>query len=108
MIKKLWNLDFTTFRIPNFTSVWIFIAGFITYSSLNNDLIVNYFELFQHYFDLNPSYASFRFVMYLLAFLMFIFVFAMAFFSEKKGSETIGRNKLYRKGHLVTVQQKKC
>lgn len=95
MIKKLWNLDFNTLRIPSFTFIWILIAGFITYESLNQDLIVNYFELFQHYFELHPSYAAFRFVMYLLAFLMFIFVFAMTFFTEKKGAETIGRNKLY-------------
>lgn len=95
MLKKLWNLDFSTLKIPSFTLVWVFIAGLITYEGLNQDLIVNYFELFQRYFELHPSFAPFRFVMYLPAFLMAVFVFEMAFFTEKKGVETLGRNKLY-------------
>lgn len=84
MIKKLWNLDFSTLRIPNFTLVWILIAGYITYEGLNNDLIVNYFELFQHYFELHPPFEAFRFIIYILAFLLYIFVFAMTFYTEKK------------------------
>lgn len=95
MIKKLWNLDFTSFRIPDFTWVWIPIAGLITYEGLSQDLIVNYFGFSQRYFALHPGYAPFRFVIYLLAFLMAAFVFAMAYFTEKKGRETLGHDKLY-------------
>ncbi len=95
MLKRLWNLDFSTLLIPSFSTVWIIIAGLITYEGLNQDLIINYFDLFRHYFELHPSYNAFRFVMYLLAFAMFMFVFAITLYTEKKGIEAIGRNKLY-------------
>ncbi|HUM52831.1 MAG TPA: sterol desaturase family protein [Chitinophagales bacterium] len=95
MIKKLWNIDFTKIKLPKFTLIWIPIAGFITYEALNQEFIVNYFELFNHYFHLHPSYTSFQFVIYFLAVLMGLFVYAMTFFSEKKGTEVLGHDKLY-------------
>ncbi|HRH56951.1 MAG TPA: sterol desaturase family protein [Chitinophagales bacterium] len=95
MFKKLWSLDFTKIKFPKFTIIWIPIAGFVTYEALNQDLIVNYFELFNRYLAIHPSFASFQYVMYLLAVLMAIFVFAMAYFTEKKGTEVLGHDKLY-------------
>lgn len=95
MFKKLWNIDFTTFRIPNFTLVWIFVAGVVTWQGLNQDLIVNYFELFNRFFELHPNLAVYHFVMYALAFLLFLFVVGMVLLSERSGAKAMGRQKLY-------------
>jgi sterol desaturase/sphingolipid hydroxylase (fatty acid hydroxylase superfamily) len=94
IVQQLWNVDFTKFRIPDFTFIWILVAGFITYQGLTQEFPLDSFELFNRYIELHPSFANFKYAMYLLAFLLFLFVLAITLISEKRGKETIGRDKL--------------
>jgi sterol desaturase/sphingolipid hydroxylase (fatty acid hydroxylase superfamily) len=95
MIKKLWNLDFTKIKLPKFTLIWIPIAVLLTYVELTQDFFIKYFDFFNLYIDLHPSYTSFHFVMYFLAILMGLFMFVMTILSEKKGTEVLGHDKVY-------------